>query len=80
VAAAIDRLAGWGVPAVPAIDPWQITAEPHYADNELWATVDQPGLGELTLPSPVLGPGARNAPAPGCGEHNGLSELWEPVG
>ena len=79
VETAIARLSDWGVGAVPAIDPWLLTSEPHYADNSLWTSLDQPGLGRLTLPTSVLGSGAENEPAPACGEHNDLVEAWEPV-
>jgi crotonobetainyl-CoA:carnitine CoA-transferase CaiB-like acyl-CoA transferase len=73
--AAVARLTGWGVPAVPALDPDRLLDEPHFADNALWMTVEQPEQGALTFPAPVLGPpGPRAAPA--VGEHNGHASPW----
>jgi crotonobetainyl-CoA:carnitine CoA-transferase CaiB-like acyl-CoA transferase len=73
--AAIARLQALGVAAVPCIDPYDLTAEPHFRDNDLWLHIEQPELGPLTMPAPVLGP-ADDSPAPALGEHNGLTEPW----
>jgi crotonobetainyl-CoA:carnitine CoA-transferase CaiB-like acyl-CoA transferase len=72
---AIARLQALGVAAVPCIDPLQMPAEPHFVENRLWTEIDQPELGLLTLPAPVLGPALAD-PAPLCGEHNGLAVIW----
>ena len=48
----------------------------HLLDNDLWLTIEQPGLGPLTMPAPVLGPAGPPAPAPSCGEHNAAGVLW----
>ncbi|MGD9890297.1 MAG: CoA transferase [Dehalococcoidia bacterium] len=74
--AAIAGLNRLGVPAVPSIGPWDLTAEPHFIDNGLWIDIEQPELGVLTLPAPVLGPPTDRTPAPGLGEHNQLTEVW----
>jgi crotonobetainyl-CoA:carnitine CoA-transferase CaiB-like acyl-CoA transferase len=74
--AAIARLRTFGVPAVPCIPPEALTSEPHFAENALWMTVEDPTLGPLTLPAPVLGPTLDNAVVPRLGEHNALTELW----
>ena len=74
--AARVRLHQWGIPAVPCIDPWDLPAEPHFADNNLWLQIEEPELGPLTLPAPVLGPTRDTAPPPQLGEHNGLTDVW----
>lgn len=74
---ALARLNALGVPAVPCIDPWDMVAEPHFAANALWLGVDDPQLGPLTLPAPVLGPPGSSAPAPSLGEHNALQGIWD---
>jgi len=76
VDAAIARLQALGVPAVPCIDPIAMPAEQHFIDNQLWIGIEQPEMGRLTLPAPVLGP-ARSEPAPACGADNERAELWE---
>ncbi|MGH2600414.1 MAG: CaiB/BaiF CoA transferase family protein, partial [Dehalococcoidia bacterium] len=76
VDAAIARLGRAGVPAVPALEPEHLTGEPHFADNALWTSVEQPEQGTLTFPAPVLGPPAP-APAPAVGEDNAVDEIWE---
>jgi crotonobetainyl-CoA:carnitine CoA-transferase CaiB-like acyl-CoA transferase len=76
---AISRLAQMGVPAVPALDPVHLTAEPHFVENSLWLTVEQPGQGALTFPAPVLGP-AVSAPAPAVGQHNDDGQPWGAAG
>jgi len=63
------------VPAVPAIDPWGLTAEPHFAENNLWIMIEQPDLGNLTLPASVLGRG-HIVPAPACGAANDRANVW----
>jgi crotonobetainyl-CoA:carnitine CoA-transferase CaiB-like acyl-CoA transferase len=73
--AAIATLQRLGVPAVPCLDPEALPAEPHFRDNNLWLTVQQPGLGEITFPAPVLHPATNDLPAPLCGQHNG-SDAW----
>jgi crotonobetainyl-CoA:carnitine CoA-transferase CaiB-like acyl-CoA transferase len=72
---ALRRLAGFGVPAVPALDPSLLTDEPHFAANDLWLTIDQPDQGAITFPAPVLGP-ATAAPAPPVGQDNDVEVLW----
>ncbi len=74
---AIARLRGFGVPAVPCIDPFELTAEPHFSENGLWIGFEQPGLGPLTLPAPVLGPPGTPTPAPALGEHNAATDVWQ---
>ncbi len=74
--AAIARLQAFGVAAVPCIHPYDLTAEPHFSDNRLWLEIEQPDLGMLTLPAPVLGPAGDAAPAPALGEHNALPRVW----
>jgi crotonobetainyl-CoA:carnitine CoA-transferase CaiB-like acyl-CoA transferase len=76
VETAIERLRARGVPAVPCLDPLSMPGEPHFVDNSLWIELEQPEMGRLTLPAPVLGP-ARFIPAPACGEANDadLAEL-----
>jgi crotonobetainyl-CoA:carnitine CoA-transferase CaiB-like acyl-CoA transferase len=76
---AIQRLASLGIPAVPVLDPATLTDEPHFADNRLWLTVEQPEQGTLTFPAPVLGP-AVSAPAPRVGEHNDRDAGWRQTG
>jgi crotonobetainyl-CoA:carnitine CoA-transferase CaiB-like acyl-CoA transferase len=78
VEAAIAALSRFGVPSVPAIDPWKLTEEPHLADNRLWITIEQPGLGALTMPASVLGSGQVTA-APDCGQDNDVAAVWEGV-
>lgn len=78
VTAALARLAQLGVPAVPCYTPDQILGDPHFIENGLWLRVDQPGLGLLTLPAPVLGP-PRPLPAPAIGEHNTREAIWQDV-
>jgi crotonobetainyl-CoA:carnitine CoA-transferase CaiB-like acyl-CoA transferase len=75
VATAIHRLDELSVPAVPVLDPEHFVQEPHFADNNLWTTVDQAAQGLLTFPAPVLGP-AMPAPAPAVGQDNGAVSLW----
>jgi crotonobetainyl-CoA:carnitine CoA-transferase CaiB-like acyl-CoA transferase len=75
--AAVERLRQMGVPAVPCLDPDEVLLDPHFVDNALWITIEQPDLGTLTLPAPVLGPGERTCPAPACGQHNDLPSLWQ---
>lgn len=77
LAAALNRLHGLGVPAVPAIDPEALPDEPHVADNGMWVEVDQGELGTVKLPAPVLGPGTGTAHAPAVGEHNEMGRVWE---
>ncbi|HLZ72129.1 MAG TPA: CoA transferase [Dehalococcoidia bacterium] len=74
--AAIARLAALGVPSIPCIHPYDLSAEPHFSENRLWLRIEQPELGPLTLPAPVLGPPGDGAPAPALGEHNGLADVW----
>jgi len=74
---AIARLRGFAVPAVPCIHPFDLTAEPHFHENDLWIGFEQPGLGPLILPAPVLGPPGTPAPAPALGEHNAAADLWQ---
>jgi len=73
---AIDRLQSFGVPAVPCIDPEALTAEPHFTENGTWLTVEQPDLGPVTFPAPVLGPSLNTDAAPSAGEHNAVEQLW----
>lgn len=75
----VMRLRDMGVPAVPCIDPWELTAEPHFAENGLWLAIDEPELGALTLPAPVLGPAGSTAPAPRLGQQNGVADIWGSV-
>lgn len=75
--AAIGRLRGFGVPAVPCIHPFDLTGEPHFSENDLWIQFEQPGLGPLTLPAPVLGPAGTPTPAPALGEHNAAAVVWQ---
>jgi crotonobetainyl-CoA:carnitine CoA-transferase CaiB-like acyl-CoA transferase len=75
-ATAIARLAAWGIPAVPALDPEaEMTRDPHFLENGYWLRFEQPGLGELTLPAPVLGAKLDRTPAPELGQHNEV-DLW----
>jgi crotonobetainyl-CoA:carnitine CoA-transferase CaiB-like acyl-CoA transferase len=74
--AAIARLGRAGVPAVPALEPEYLTDEPHFADNALWISVEQPEHGTLTFPAPVLG-SASPAPAPAVGQDNAADEIWK---
>ena len=76
VDAAIAGLQALGVPAVPCIDPVAMPAEQHFIDNQLWIGIEQPEMGRLTLPAPVLGP-ACSEPAPACGADNDREVLWE---
>jgi crotonobetainyl-CoA:carnitine CoA-transferase CaiB-like acyl-CoA transferase len=73
---ALLRLRAFGVPAVPCIDPDHLTAEPHCSANGLWLTVEEPNLGTVMMPAPVLGPADDASPAPRLGEHNALSDVW----
>jgi len=75
VDAAIARLRALGVPTVPCIDPVAMPAEQHFIENKLWMEIEQPEMGRLTLPAPVLGP-ARSAPAPACGADNERDQVW----
>jgi hypothetical protein len=61
---------------VPAIEPYDMLAERHFIDNNLWLELDQPGLGPVSVPAPVLGPADDRTPAPQLGEHNDQTELW----
>jgi len=74
-ATAIAHLAACAIPAVPALDPMQLTEEPHFTDNGLWIAVEQPAQGLLTFPAPVLGPPVA-LPAPATGQHNEQTSLW----
>ena len=77
VEAAIERLRQLGVPAVPALTPWDLPAEAHFRDNGLFITLEQPELGELTLPAPVFGSPDNITPAPSCGQDNARMESWD---
>jgi crotonobetainyl-CoA:carnitine CoA-transferase CaiB-like acyl-CoA transferase len=72
---AIAGLRAIGLPAVPSIDPVAMPAEPHFVDNRLWTLIEQPEMGALTLPAPVLGPPGC-LPAPACGEATDHDDLW----
>jgi hypothetical protein len=72
---AIARLREFGVQAVPCLTPDEAIADAHFAENELWLRVEQPELGLLTLPAPVLGP-PNPRPAPHIGEHNDVAAIW----
>jgi crotonobetainyl-CoA:carnitine CoA-transferase CaiB-like acyl-CoA transferase len=76
---AITRLVRLGIPTVPCLDPETLPADPHFVENGLWLTIDQPDLGRLTFPAPVLGPADRAIPAPLCGEHNAVTAPWQGV-
>ena len=73
---AIAHLAALGLPAVPALHPHVLPAEAHCVENLLWMEIEQPDLGRLTLPTPVLGRIGAGTPAPGIGEHNGVEDVW----
>jgi crotonobetainyl-CoA:carnitine CoA-transferase CaiB-like acyl-CoA transferase len=75
VASATGRLSSLGIPAVPCLTPDQALTDPHFIEHGLWLHIDQPELGRLILPAPVLGP-SRPLPAPATGEHNGLETVW----
>jgi crotonobetainyl-CoA:carnitine CoA-transferase CaiB-like acyl-CoA transferase len=73
---ALSRLGSLGVPAVPALDPYDMPADPHFIANGLWLGIEQPGLGPLTIPAPVLGPSGDHVPAPELGQDNAVEEIW----
>jgi crotonobetainyl-CoA:carnitine CoA-transferase CaiB-like acyl-CoA transferase len=72
--AALEHLSALGVAVFPAVHPEELTVEPHSIANNLWTHVDQPGLGELTLPAPVLRSQALTLHAPLLGETPDLSD------
>ena len=72
---AIATLRRFDLPAVPALHPDHLPSEPHFLENALWLTVEQPDQGALTFPAPVLGP-PHAAPAPAVGAHNALASPW----
>jgi len=79
VAGAIAALARAGIPAVPVSDCRTLAQEPHMRENGLFTTVEQPELGPVTFPAPVLGPGRGPAPAPALGADNAcLAAPWAP--
>lgn len=73
---AMARLTALGLPTVRCIDPEELPRHPHFTENRLWITVEQPELGPVTLPAPVLGPVATVGHAPRVGEHNALDMIW----
>ncbi len=74
---AVETLQGMGVAAFPAVHPDELPQEPHSVENGLWAHIDQPGLGELTLPAPVLRTQALTRHAPLLGEVPDLSDWMD---
>src|SRR5581483_6707030 len=50
--AALARLAGLSIPAVPCLTPEELPAEPHCDANRFWITVDEVnlGIGPVTRP------------------------------
>jgi crotonobetainyl-CoA:carnitine CoA-transferase CaiB-like acyl-CoA transferase len=71
---ALARLQELGLAAFPAVHPEELTQEPHSVANGYWTHVDQPELGELTLPAPVLRKDALTRHAPLLGETPDLSD------
>jgi hypothetical protein len=78
VAEAISRLAALGVPAVPSLTREQVPDEPHFRENDLWLTLDEPEpeMGPLMIIAPALGPDRDPTPGPRLGEHNEVSDVW----
>ena len=73
---AIARLSAAGVQALPCFHPDDLFAQAHFAENRLWTTFDQPGVGTVTVPAPVLRPTGLTGPAPALGEEPDLSNWF----
>ena len=73
---AIARLATAGVQALPCFHADDLFAQAHFAENRLWTTFDQPGVGAVTVPAPVLRSTGLTDPAPALGEEPDLSNWF----
>ena len=73
--AAVERLAGAGIPAAPVVSPSLVTENPQLRDRGFFESLDHPRTGAGLYPTPPFAPlaGQREwlrRPPPTLGEHN----------
>lgn len=73
---ALARLQAAGIPALHCVHPDDLFTQSHFAENGLWTTFDQPGMGAVTVPAPVLRSTGLSGPAPALGEEPDLSNWF----